>query len=323
MLKCITQRFSLVFAVFPALFLGACASTVQPSEPSLPKVSQQGKTPPSGWEWAPQGGGYYQDDGPGEFRPIDLVKLPDASPQLEPIQLAKTKPYETMGQTFVPQTTLEEPYRAKGHASWYGKKFHGTKTATGEIYDMYQMTAAHPTLPLPCYVRVTNLSNNRSVVVRVNDRGPFLRNRLIDLSYAAALKLDLIGHGSAQVLVEKITPEKMAEFQSGRVQNVAQATADQGTVQSRPLVSNPAGKRGSLYLQIGAFGSRASAETLLGKVSNSSQDLGKSGQILSESGLHRVLLGPFGSLDQANQAAGQVEQWIAVRPLIKQDLILP
>lgn len=318
MLKCNAPRFFSVFVMLPLLFLGACSSTPVPlKEPSQPKVSPVSKTPPLGWEWAPQGGGYYQDDGPGDFRPIDLVKLPDASPQLEPIQLAKTKPYETMGQTFVPQTTLEEPYRAKGHASWYGKKFHGTKTATGEIYDMYQMTAAHPTLPLPCYVRVTNLSNNRAVVVRVNDRGPFLRNRLIDLSYAAALKLDLIGHGSAQVLVEKITPEKMAEFQGGQASAVP--------VQATPAndSSDLAPKRGSLYLQIGAFGSRTSAENLLGKLSTNSQNLGKSGQILSESGLHRVLLGPFGTLDQANQAAVQVAQLISVRPLIKQDLILP
>jgi len=103
-----------------------------------------------------------------------------------------------MGQQFVPRTELK-PYRERGHASWYGRRFHGNPTSIGEPYDMFAMTAAHPTLPIPSYVRVTNLSNGRTVVVRVNDRGPFLRRRLIDLSYAAAYKLGYVNAGSASV----------------------------------------------------------------------------------------------------------------------------
>lgn len=164
------------------------------------------------WEPAPQGSGYYLDDGPGSHRPKNLHALPDAVPKLEPIAPANTRTYTVMGLTFTPQKTLEEPYRQEGRASWYGRKFHGAKTANGEIYDMYQMTAAHPTLPLPSYARVTNLDNGKSVIVRVNDRGPFLRGRIIDLSYAAALKLGYINQGSARVRVEKFTPEAIAAF---------------------------------------------------------------------------------------------------------------
>jgi rare lipoprotein A len=115
------------------------------------------------------------------------------------------RPYSALGRWYTPKTTLEA-YRERGIASWYGRRYHGQKTASGELYDMYGMTAAHPTLPIPSYVRVTNISNRRSVVVRVNDRGPFLSERLIDLSYTAAFKLDVLGGGSAWVEVETILP---------------------------------------------------------------------------------------------------------------------
>ena len=118
------------------------------------------------------------------------------------------RPYTVLGRSFVPATTIE-PYRARGLASWYGRKFHGQPTSTGEPYDMYGMTAAHPTLPIPSYVRVTNLSNGRTVVVRVNDRGPFHKGRLIDLSYTAAYKLGYVKRGSTQVEVESILPDEI------------------------------------------------------------------------------------------------------------------
>ena len=115
------------------------------------------------------------------------------------------RPYVALGKWYTPKTSLES-YRERGIASWYGRRYHGQKTASGELYDMYGMTAAHPTLPIPSYVRVTNISNRKSVVVRVNDRGPFLSDRLIDLSYTAAYKLDVLGGGSAWVEVETILP---------------------------------------------------------------------------------------------------------------------
>ena len=157
---------------------------------------------------AQSGGGYYLDDGPGRPDPqrvAALMKQPDPVPKDEPLRARANRPYEVMGQKFVPMTE-RKPYRQQGVASWYGQRFHGKKTSIGETYDMYGMTAAHPTLPLPSYVRVTRLDNGRSVVVRVNDRGPFLRGRLIDLSYMAASKLGYVGNGHTNVEVELLDP---------------------------------------------------------------------------------------------------------------------
>jgi rare lipoprotein A len=116
------------------------------------------------------------------------------------------RPYVVMGQTYAPMTELQ-PYKARGTASWYGRRYHGKQTSSGEIYDMYSMTAAHPVLPIPSYVRVTNVTNGKSVIVRVNDRGPFIDSRLIDLSYTAAYKLGVLAGGSGIVEVESIIPD--------------------------------------------------------------------------------------------------------------------
>lgn len=150
-------------------------------------------------------GGYYLDDGPGNNPPANLHLTPDAIPRDEPLRAANMRPYSALGRWYTPMTGLE-PYRERGIASWYGRRYHGQKTASGEVYDMYGMTAAHTTLPIPSYARVTNVANGKSVVVRVNDRGPFLSDRLIDLSYTAAYKLDVLGGGSAWVEVESIFP---------------------------------------------------------------------------------------------------------------------
>jgi rare lipoprotein A len=148
-------------------------------------------------------GGYYLDDGPGDNPPADIASIPDAIPRHEPLREANMRPYVALGKSYAPMTALKS-YRERGIASWYGRRYHGQKTASGEIYDMYGMTGAHPILPLPSYVRVTNLRNGRSVVIRLNDRGPFLSDRLIDLSYTAAYKLDLLDGGSSLVEVETI-----------------------------------------------------------------------------------------------------------------------
>ena len=136
---------------------------------------------------------------------IDLHLIPDAIPQEEPLIKSANLPYTTLGRSFRPDTR-GNPYQAMGHASWYGKKFHGCTTSSGEKYDMFAMTAAHPTLPIPSYARVTNLHNSKSVVVRVNDRGPFHKNRVIDLSYAAAYRLGFVKQGSAKIAVERVWP---------------------------------------------------------------------------------------------------------------------
>ena len=148
-------------------------------------------------------GGYYKDDGPHERPPANLERVADAVPRGEPLHKFANRPYEALGKRYVPMTSVQ-PFRQSGLASWYGKRYHGQKTSSGETYDMYAMTAAHPTLPIPSYVRVTNVANRKSVVVRVNDRGPFKSERVIDLSYVAAYKLGFIQSGQARVEVEAI-----------------------------------------------------------------------------------------------------------------------
>jgi rare lipoprotein A len=165
-----------------------------------------GSTPPvKQASTAPRGGGYYLDDGPEASPPANLDAVPDAVPRDEPLHRFANRTYVVLGNSYTPQTT-RRAYSAEGVASWYGRRFHGKKTASGEKYDMYAMTAAHPTLPIPSYARVTALNSGKSVVVRINDRGPFHSSRIIDLSYTAAYKLGYLGRGSARVRVESLDP---------------------------------------------------------------------------------------------------------------------
>jgi rare lipoprotein A len=154
---------------------------------------------------SPKKGGYYKDDGPGSNPPSNLDRIADAKPRVEPLNKFANRPYEVFGKKYVPLTSVR-PYQQRGVASWYGKRFHGQKTASGETYDMYAMTAAHPVLPIPSYARVTSVKSGKQVIVRINDRGPFHSGRVIDLSYAAAHRLGLIGSGSGEVEVEAIVP---------------------------------------------------------------------------------------------------------------------
>ena len=149
------------------------------------------------------------DDGPGGPLPSSPDGIADARPRSEPLNPGANSPYSVLGRKYVPYQSLT-PYRQRGIASWYGRKFHGKRTSSGERYDMYAMTAAHTILPIPSYARVTNLSNGRSVVVRINDRGPFHSDRIIDLSYAAAYKLGYVNAGSTHVEVEAILPRGSA-----------------------------------------------------------------------------------------------------------------
>jgi len=165
-----------------------------------------GSTPPvKQASTSPKGGGYYLDDGPEASPPANLDAVPDAVPRDEPLHRFANRTYVVLGNSYTPQTT-RRAYSAEGVASWYGRRFHGKKTASGEKYDMYAMTAAHPTLPIPSYARVTALNSGKSVVVRINDRGPFHSSRIIDLSYTAAYKLGYLGRGSARVRVESLDP---------------------------------------------------------------------------------------------------------------------
>ncbi|WP_233161609.1 MULTISPECIES: septal ring lytic transglycosylase RlpA family protein [unclassified Achromobacter] len=158
-----------------------------------------------------RGGGYYSNDGPGDDIPANIEAIPDAVPRVEPYAGGANRPYVVFGKRYVPDTS-DSPFKQRGIASWYGKKFHGNSTSIGESYDMYAMTAAHPTLPIPSYARVTSAINGKSIIVRVNDRGPFHDNRIMDLSYVAAYKLGIIGPGSGEVTVERILPAEARQM---------------------------------------------------------------------------------------------------------------
>jgi rare lipoprotein A len=153
-------------------------------------------------------GGYYQDDGPGDSPPPNLMDTPDADVRNDPLLPRSNRPYVVFGKTYTPITD-DQPFTQIGIGSWYGKKFHGQRTSSGELYDMYKMTAAHPTLPIPSYARLTNLVSGAAVIVRINDRGPFHASRAIDVSYTAALKLGLLGKGSHELKIERILPEEV------------------------------------------------------------------------------------------------------------------
>jgi rare lipoprotein A len=191
-----------------AATLSACGSAPAKRDASIERAERPARVSkaPSSAPRTSRGGGYYLDDGPGDAPPPDLESIPDAVPQLEPLHRGAMRPYVVMGQSYTPMTELT-PYRARGTASWYGRRYHGKQTSSGEIYDMYSMTAAHPLLPIPSYVRVTNVATGKSVIVRVNDRGPFIDSRLIDLSYTAAHRIGVLAGGSAAVEVESIIPD--------------------------------------------------------------------------------------------------------------------
>lgn len=161
-------------------------------------------------------------DGPHPDTPPHLERVPDAQPRVEPIRVGgPNKPYVVAGRRYVPMTG-DAPLREQGLASWYGRKFHGRPTSSGERYDMFAMTAAHPTMPIPSYARVRNPANGREVLVRVNDRGPFVPGRIIDLSYTAALKLGVLAN-VAPVVVERLTFD---HIRSGRWQRDAAVAED-------------------------------------------------------------------------------------------------
>jgi rare lipoprotein A len=266
-------------------------------------------------------------DGPGNDIPPNLENTPDAVPVNEPLHRYANRPYVALGNNYTPLTETGK-YKARGIASWYGKKFHGQNTSSGEPYDMYKMTAAHPTLPVPSYARVTNVGNGRSVVVRINDRGPFLHDRLIDLSYAAATKLAIIGNGSAQVEVESLTADSdptPAVHASGRTY----ALQNEGAVSSTPLPTPEpsaaiaealpvvSGEGGDHFLQLGAFRSQESAESFRAKMqSELSAGTRKLSLYPKNDGLVRVHLGPYPNDTAARAAAEKLEAQLGFKPMV-------
>jgi rare lipoprotein A len=256
------------------------------------------------------GGGYLPGDGPGNA-PDNLNAIPDAVPRNEPLHRYANRPYVALGETYTPLTRIGD-YKKRGVASWYGKKFHGQRTSSGEVYDMYAMTAAHPVLPLPSYVKVTNISNNKSVIVRVNDRGPFMHNRLIDLSYVAAHKLGIVGAGSGEVEVESIVPP-------AKMSSIAKAE-----IVSRPLVAsitavvpNAQGDvDAGIYLQVGAFELKENAEIFLEKMRKKLGEKGKGLTLSSKDNMTRIHMGPYENQGEARRHAENLEGRLGFKPML-------
>jgi rare lipoprotein A len=272
-------------------------------------------------------GGYYLDDGPGDNPPADIDSIPDAQLKTETLLVSPNKPYSALGKKYIPMTSYA-PYYKQGIASWYGKRYHGRKTSSGEVYDMYGMTGAHPTLPIPSYVRVTNPLNKRSVIVRINDRGPFKHDRLIDLSYAAAYKLGIATRGSGPVEVEWIdtSPEAMRKMKATPASASASAmninpmgykeTPAAATPTPTPAVVKMDSKATNYYVQVGAFKNEYNGDLLQKKITG--MELAGDAAVTNvyNDGVYRVKLGPFGSKQEADASANKVRKQLNLSAIV-------
>lgn len=316
-----------------ALLLAACGSpgvrTELPGEPPAAQKSGQKPATPA----QKRGGAYYKDDGPAADIPVDLDSIPDAEPRAEPLHRAANRPYVVLGKSYVPHTTLR-PHQQRGIASWYGKKFHGQKTSIGETYDMFSMTAAHPTLALPSYVKVTNTNNGRSVVVRVTDRGPFLADRIIDLSYAAAHRLGYVNSGSALVEIRSLLPGDATGLTYAQVKppdppaaKPAAARDDRDEIgdlarklaaedSPAPASAGAASAQRGVFLQLGAFSSADNAESLRSHFARELDWLNEGIHVNAGGGIHRVHVGPYPSRADAEKAAEKIRLAFGQKPAI-------
>lgn len=281
-----------VAAACAAAVLAGCATT--PREMPAPEAGA-----PASRE--PRPGAYYKDDGPGPNPPANLAVIPDAVPKAEPLHRFANRPYQVFGKDYVPRTRVA-PFKESGMASWYGRRYHGNATSTGEKYDMYAMTAAHPTLPIPSYARVTNLANGRSVVVRINDRGPFHSDRVIDLSYVAAWKLGYVVAGSARVEVASIV--------------VAQESVSPEKIVSEKNEQKPQSEPMGVFLQLGAFSAREGAESFRARIYRELAWLSEAIHVVPGGPGFRLHLGPFRSQDDARSMADRIQAELNLRPLV-------
>lgn len=316
-----------------ALALTACGSApmapaVEREAAAQGRVAERTATPAPNAPAASRGGAYYKDDGPGDSPPPDLDKIADALPRIEPLHRFANNPYNVFGRDYAPMKSLV-PFRQSGIGSWYGRKFHGQRTASGEIYDMYGMTAAHPTLPIPSYVRVFNQQNGRSVIVRVNDRGPFHAGRVIDLSFAAAFRLGYVIAGSAPVQLELLQTEDIAKLAAQRSPvpatappaepSAAAIAAPSGDREpSRPAVSSaaaPAAAASGVYLQLGAFSARDNAESFRARVYREVAWLNDTIEVLQREGIYRLHLGPYRDRGEATGVAERLKRDIDLNPI--------
>jgi peptidoglycan lytic transglycosylase len=277
--------------------LAGCAAPAKrdaPSEPSKREPSSE-----------PRRGAYYKDDGPGENPPSNLAAIPDAEPKAEPLHRFANRPYQVFGKDYLPLDQVA-PFRQRGVASWYGRRFHGGLTSSGERYDMYAMTAAHPTLPVPSYARVTSIANGRSVVVRINDRGPFHADRAIDLSYTAAYRLGYADAGSALVDIEAIVPGTSA---------IGEAPPAPAPAPLQGVVTAQAQAKG-VYLQLGAFSVRENAELFRTRMIREFAWLSETIQVIAGESLFRLHLGPYRTAEEARAIAERIRAQVSLSPLL-------
>ncbi|MEF7617122.1 septal ring lytic transglycosylase RlpA family protein [Aquincola sp. MAHUQ-54] len=312
------------FTLAAALVMAGCASGPRPTQ------APAADSPVADWP---------DKDGPEAQPPPGLLDVPDAEPRVEAIRTGgPNKPYEVFGRGYVPVST-DQPFTQRGLASWYGRKFHGRPTASGEIYNMYAMTAAHPTLPIPSYARVRNPANGKEVIVRVNDRGPFHGRRAIDLSYTAALKLGVL-RGVAPVHIERLTHD---EIRAGSWRRDADATDPvaaigdaapapaQATVEpvSAAAVHGPtlaaaesarAAVPGAVgfWVQLGAFRAHEGAVDLQRRAALEMEALSPLLAIFKEGVLHRLQAGPYERREEANQVAQRLREALRLSPVIVQ-----
>jgi rare lipoprotein A len=323
-----TERFLLSGALCLLLLLAGCGG--QPARDSSAARK-------SGSVVQKRGGAYYKDDGPADEIPVHLDGIPDARPRLEPLHRGANRPYVVLGKSYVPNTALKA-MRQRGVASWYGRKFHGQKTSIGEPYDMFAMTAAHPTLAIPSYARVTSLNNGKSVVVRVIDRGPFRAGRIIDLSYAAAHRLGYVNDGSAPVEVVALLPADFGsppdagayapvsppaasvkperdEYERLMAQ-LAQAPGEEDDALAMPAAPAAMPSAGGIFLQLGAFASADNAESLRAHLARELDWLAEDIRIERGGDLHRVQLGPYASRADADKVAERILAALGYRPAL-------
>jgi len=257
--------------------------------------------------------GYYKDEDPGE-NPPDVVKY-------EPYAKWGNRKYSVFCETYTP-ILHEDPFVQRGMASWYANRFHGQKTTSGEPYDMYKMTAAHPTLPIPSYVRVTSVDSGKSVIVRINDRGPFHSSRIIDLSYTAALKLDLLAKGSHKVEIERLfpsDPERIASTRRAAASLAQSAPPEIAALMLEEKVQSDSAAVAQLasgyYIQLGSYSRSGTAEAMSEKLARAGVALGTL-EVVTAGTVNRLYGGPFATRKAAAKAARQVPRSLGLKPLV-------
>lgn len=279
-----------LFAFAVVLLFSACSSKPTSDAPGTAEPARR---------VSPNDGRYQQEHDSKPSRLPTLLEMTDPTPKAEALSRGGNNPYNIFGQDYLPLSHLTE-HEEIGIASWYGNKFHGHLTSNGETYNMFGMTAAHKTLPLPSYVRVTNLDTNQSAIVRVNDRGPFHQDRVIDLSYSAAYKIGMLQRGTARVKVELLKSPAMLAQQQGQqgipMQRAAPPSAGETRIRSAELPNR------QCYIQLFAISDNNRARQLQQQIAS---QWSVPTEIRSGNGLHRLLIGPTADTQLAQQWLNQ------------------